>query len=733
MAMSYDFLKTLYADVVSMLSRLVVKRWDLAHARETTETARAFELYRACVLGSRYFYNFATFDVDILQDYLDPATARLAAERTSLIPEIYREDIVRRQAQRVIDGYEERNDYYRMLMGLPSTDTRRYIYVTDHANIDPATPVHELSNEQISQLEMDGTIDRLKELNPDAGYLDYLGPNRIDFVTARLAKPFDILRLGPPTSNRTREMLETEYYKARKFVMVNLFNQKMFPPNSRELYHPFLGLLMITLAVRNTLVPSEADYLNFEEILDSILESYGLLSYFKRFPFTYKRPLVLALDKILANKGTDGVLIDICNIFNFDDFDANRYYLMKTYRKDPDGNVIIDPDNPYNTWELNFVKSDIQEHEIDFNAEDMLSYEEVTNADYLWQLTDEETRDMLKEEYNLMMSKYISVDACFDVTMLTFEVCCFINMVLWSRSNLQQITISNHYATAGTSNIWTMLVFLLAAMAKKANFDGNIVYEPEAIAEIMRFNYGDIQEELQTIIEKYTLQIDVADGTQVVPGFDTIALDRPLGYIDGMDAAKIYVRNRDLYEAILQEMASTQDYRQYQALVELRDTLFFSASEEVSFTKTDGTHASTYYEMLQDMDPRITERLDLIEDEDELNEMILYILEKLEDVFNSPELRYLFLNTSNNYNTIISRYLRTAINVFKASSVQLESINIVLYLGDHEPVRVIDYAYKEKHAYIHDVVHIDDEVALHKTIILEDHVMVGDRVYTEYQ
>ena len=732
MPMSYEFLKTLYADVVSMLSRLVVKRWDLAHARETTETARAFELYRACVLGSRYFYNFATFDLDILQGYMDPATARLATEDTNLIPEQYREDIVRRQSQRVIDNYEERNDYYRMLMGLPPVGTRRFIYITGHDNIDPTTPVHQLTNEQISQLEIDGTIARLKEENPDAGYLDYLGPSSIDFVTARLAKPFEILRLGPPTSNRTREMLETEYYKARKFVMVNLFNQKMFPSNSRELYHPFLGLLMITLAVRNTLVPSEADYLNFEEILDSILESYGLLKYFERFPFTYKRPLVLALDKILANKGTDGVLIDICNIFNFDNFDANRYYLMKTYKKDEDGNIIINPDDPYATWELNFVKSDIQEHEIDFNPEDMLSYEEVTNADYLWQLTDEETRDMLQEEYNLMMSKYISVDACFDVTMLTFEVCCFINLVLYSRSNLQQITVSNHYATGGSSTIWTMLIFLLAAMAKKANFDGNIIYEPEQIAEIMRFNYGDIQEELQAIIDKYKLEIDVPVDAQVVPGYDTISLDKPLGYIDGADAAKIYVHNRDLYEAILQEMATTQDYRQYQSLVELRDLLFYSASEEVSFTKTDGTPASTYYDMLQDTDPRIVQRLDAIEDEDELNEVILYILEKLEDTFSSPELKYLFLNTANNYNTIISRYLRTAINVFKASSVQLDSINIILYLGDHEPVRIIDDAYKHKNAYIHDIVHIDDEVALHKTIYIEDHMIVGDRVYTEY-
>lgn len=724
---TYDFLKTLYADVMSMLSKLCVKRYDMARGCETIETARAWELYYACLRGDRYFYNFKYFDLDILQKFLDPATASLCRKDANQIPDEYRAEIVEMQAQRVLETYEEKNEYYRMLMGkLPNDATRKdYIYVTDVEGIDPNTPVHELGFEEIALLETNGRLAQLKEMYPNAGYLDFLGGNAIDLVEARTAKPYEILRLGPPSSNRTREMLENEYHMARRYVMSVINNEAMF--QYRELYYPYIGIIILSIAVRNTLVPNEADYYNFEEILDAILQSYGLLKYFKKFPFTYKQRLVLALDKILMVKGTDGVLVDICKLFAFDNVVANRYYLMKTHMKDADGNIIFTGD-PNQDFDLNFVKADIEEHEIDFNQDDIVSYEEVTNSDYLWQLTPEELTSLKSEDFNLMMSKYIDVEAAFDVTALTFEICCFNNLVLYARNNLQDIRVTNMYATTGYVTVWGMLVFLLAALAQKSNFDGNIVYEPPEIAEIMRFNYGEISEELQAIINKYELAIDV-DNT-LLDDYDTIELAKPAGNNDAFDIIKIYVDNRDLYNAILDEMAITDDIRRYQALSEAKDLLFCSAMEKKSFRMTSGEVASTYREMLDNIDPRMGTYLDNVEDEHELNDIILYILEKLEDTFSSPELKYLYMNTANLYNSLISQYLRIAINVFKASSVQLDSINIFLYVGDHEPIRVIDDAELHRNLVLDDTIHIWDEIATHKTIYMEDYIMMMDKGYT---
>lgn len=725
--MTYEFLQTLYKDVMLMMERIVVKRNDLARENETTETATAFELYYACLTGSRYFYNFGKFDRDILEKYLTPAEVTQCWYDADQIPEKYRASIVEDQSKRVIETFEEKNEYYRMLAGLPRVNDYQWIYVTDYRDIPSDIPIHQLTDEQISHLEIRGKIDELKEKYPDATYLDYLGVNKIDVITARLAKPFEILRLGSPMNAMTQKMFESEYYSSRRYIMATVYNRRMF--TNKTLYDPIIGLLILTLAIRNTLVPNEAEYLNFEEILNAILESYGLLRYFEKFPFTFKRRLVLALDKILQVKGTDGVLVDICRIFSFDNFIANRYFLMKTQPKNIDGDVIFDPDVEKG-YELNFVKANIEDHDINYTEENLMPYESIVNNDYLWQLTDEERRSIMSEDFNLMMTKYIDIEAAYDLSSLTFEVCYFLNLLLQSRDNMIKIRCTNMYATGGSSNVFTMILFLLAGLAKRSGFDGNIIYDPEHIAEILRFDFGNISEELQKIINSYEYQIDVND--KLVPGYTPIKLDRPIGTVNDNRMVEVYVNNRELYDAILKEMHNTTDIRKYIALSNAKECMYISTMEEVNFIKNDGTSANTYYEMLESMDPKLAKKLDSIDrekDANDLDKLLLYILEKLEELFSTEELKYLFLNTPNTYGTLIAKYLRTAINVFKASSVQLESINVFFNVGDSDPIRIIDQKVIHKTINADGYVHVYDDVALHKTIVADDVIMVGDKVY----
>ena len=727
--MTYEFLQSLYDDILLMMKDFVVKRNDLAREAETTETALTFELYYACVTGSRYFYNFKQFDIDILEKYLSPAEVSRCYYEPKLIPENLRSVIVEDQAQRVIDTFEEKNEYYRMLSGLPPLEDHFWIYISDQPGIPSDVPIHQLSVEQISRLEVTGYLDKLKKDNPDKKYLNYLGIHSIDVISARLAKPFEILRIGSPSNALTQKMFEEEYYKARRYIMATLYNRDLF--TNKTLYDPIIGVIMVTLAIRNTLVPNEAEYLNFEEILNAILESYGLLQYFEKFPFTFKKRLVLALDNIIKVKGTDGVLVDICRRFSVDNFTAKRYYLMKTQAKDEDGNVVFSGDIDQD-YDLHFVKAAIEDHDIKYNPDNLVQYEEVVNNDYLWQLTEDERHAIMNEDFNLMMTKYIDIEAAYDLSALTFEVCCFINLLLQSRDNELKIRCTNMYATGGSSNIYTMILFLLAGLAKRANFDGNIVYDAENISEILRFDYGEIQSAIQEIVNKYELQIDVND--QLIPNYQSPpALDKPFGVVNDQRMVDVYVYNRELYNAILEEMKTTTDIRKYEALSNARDCMYYSYMEHKDFTKSDGTYANTYYEMLYDVDPKLAKKLDSLdvkEDANELDKLLIYILEKLEDLFSTPELKYLFLNTPNTYGTLISKYLRTAINVFKASSVQLESINVFFNVGDAEPVRVIDQ--KETHTKLHinEDVYITDEVAFHKTIVVEDYVRTIDKPYT---
>jgi len=725
--LTYDFLESLYADVLSIVKGLVVKRVDLARENETIDTVRAFETYLACVNGTRYFYTFKEYELEILEKYMPKTQAVACHLDANKIPEELREAIVNDQAKYVLDTYVERNEYYRMLIGLPRLDDTQWIYVRNQRDIPRDVPIHQMSIDQISQLEVRGVLDQLKADNPSADYLNYLGVNSVDLIEARLAKPFEILRMGSTTNVRVMDMFQKEYYFARRYIMSTIYHREQI--TTKTLYDPTIGVLMLTLAIRNTLVPDEKAYLNFEEILDAILESYGMLRYFQKFPFTYKQRLVLAMDRLLKVKGTDGVLVDVCKLFSQDDLIANRYFLMKTQPKDIDGNISFTGD-PNQDYRLDFIRAEIQEHDINTQEENRLSYDTVTDNDFLWQLTPEEKEEILLTDFNLMMTKYVDVEVAYEVTSLVFEVCCFINLILYARDNIAKVTMVNTYATSGKCTLFTMMNFLLAAMAKRAHFDGNIVYEPTQIAEIWRFNYDDIEEQVREIVNKYELQIDV--DRVLVEGFD-MELAKPLGRTDSPDILSIYVKNRALFDAILDEMHKTNDIRQYIALSNCKDIFFTSSKERETFIKLDGTYAETYYEMLEDLDPKLARKLDSIEDEDALNGLLVYILEKLEDLFNSDELKYLFLNTPTVYASLIGRYIRMAINVFKASSVQLRSINIFFYLGDRDPIRVIDGKVVHKKYPINEWIHVQDTVSTHKTIFLNEYIAVGDKAYANIE
>lgn len=721
--MTYNFLETLYKDLMTISKTLVVKRQDLAKKNETTETIKAFETYLACLTGTRYFHTFAKYDADILEKYVSKDILGACIRDPEQIPENVRDAVILDQSNRVLETYVEQNDYYRMLMGLPELNDHRWIYVKDDVMVPNDIPVHKLSLEQISYLEVCGTLEQLQRDHPDKKYLHYLGANSIDFVDARLAKPFEILRIDTPANSNTKDTFVSEYYMARRYVMATMYNDKLFA--MKELYDPIMGIIILCLAIRNTMVPTEASYLNFEEILNAILESYGLLQFFERLPFTYKKRLVMALDNILSVKGTDGVLLDLCKIFTYDNMTVNRYYLMKTHAKDDDGEV-VQTGNLDKDYDLGFVKADVRNREIDYTEDNIIGYDTIVNNDYLWQLDANEVKKLREEDFNTYMSKYIDIEAAYDLSALTFEVCYFINLLLDSRDNLMKVRCTNMYSVTGYTNCYTMIIFLLAGLAYRSGFDGNIIYEPAHIAEILKFDFNDVSEELRRVIDSYELEMDV--NQTLLNGFE-FTLDTPSGFENQNTMVDIYLKNKELYDAIVMEMQRTNDYRQYIALSNAKDILFIASMEKKSFRKSDGSSANTYLEMLEDLDFKLANKILSCDDNIELNNLLLYILEKLEELFNREELKYLFMNTPNTSGTLISKYLIKAINVFKASSVQLTSINVFFYLGDTFPIRVIDQSYHHTDRYLNDEVVVEDEIATHKTIVLEDYVNIGDKAY----
>ena len=775
--MQYEYLKALYRDVQKMVDVIEVKRPDLAKANETFETYKAYELYEACLAGDTNILNFE-IDRKTLAQYISADKVPQYINNLLGLPKDIQNIIVNDLSDKVIANYEEKNEYYRMLSGLPELEDKAtdFIYVRNMGMVEHGipedVPVHKLTIEQIDILESYGVLATLKAKYPKKYYLNYLGIHAINALEARRAKDFEILRLGVPDNLKNRETFMGEYYGARRYVLATMYNDKMFY-NSRY-YHATVGIIMLMLAIRNMMVPTESMYLSFEEIIDSILESYGVLQYFKRLPFSYKRKLAIAMDRLLMIKGTDQVLVDLCKLFAYDNLIANRYYLAKVPVRDENGKIKIvrkddgtlDYDKMY---DLKFIKSDISNKDIDFNPEDFIDYETVVSGDPLWQLTDEEEAKFKADGYNIMMSKYISIEAAYELSNLTYETNYFINLLLNNRQNAASIRTTNMYSTSGYTTLYGMLMFLLSAFAKRSGYDGNIVYDPEGVADVYGFDVDELKDVATSVVNNtgnpYTVKgkntkdlsvdtlfqtrgklmqfnynPDITDMKRILELYEIEDIDvsslvpkKPEGSLTTDQFVDIYVTNTNIYRMITEEMKTTTNYKRYEALSQIKKILFTSEYTAKNFTKSDGTLAETYRDMLDDIDPKLGQKLDSIEedDEDELDQLILYILQKLEVMFDSKELKYLFLNTPGVAGTLITKYLRTAIELFKASSVEFSTINIVFEYGDEVPIRVIDRNVLWVKKVTNEDIFIDDEIGFHKYLFLDDFVNVEPKIYIQ--
>ena len=796
--MAYNFFKTIYNDLLYMVKNLTIKREDLARANMTTESNAAWEMYLAAVKGDTNFYNYPTLPAEAIMNSNIPSHLKpLCIENKNYIPEEMRDEIVRLSLPIIIDHYQELNEYYRILNGKPVAGDSIF-YVREYADIPHDIPLHQLGSEYIALLEQRHAIDVLRERYPDRYYLNYLGEKQIDLITAHEAKPFEILYCPYCENERTRESFMTNYHIARRYVMTCCYNKAMF--TERPMYDPFIGFVIISLAIRNTLVPEEADYLTYEEIINACLESYGMLDFFKNLPFSYKKRLVLAMDHLLQYKGTDPVLVDVMKIFKLDDYTVNRYYLLKTHKLDPvtgepvfpkleDGSLDYD-----NMHDFRFLKKDIASEDIVINDDNLLSYDSVVEDDSLWQVNSEEYTRVMREDFNLMMSKYISVDIAYDLTQLLYEVNFFINLILNSRANVAALTTTNMYATDGYSDAYTMIVFMLAAMAKRTGYDGNIIYTPSQIAEIygwdinelddiIREIYADIdagatEEEVHEkfehlgdatdqIIQLYELgdltDLDLLHNKGIIWNFNfsdeartqvnevldefywdikdwnicyeqegvtdnrmELKLEKPIGAVSADRLTNIYLNNTRILKWIDDKIMTVDNLRQHEALVRLKTILFNSANTRSNFMKQDGTYAKTYLDMLEDIDPKLAQKINKSEGDD-LNNLLLYLLEKLERMFDSDDLKYLFINTPGTSLLLLGVYIRRAIELFKASSVQLDAINIILDIGGTdgsplEDIRIITEPWTVKHLHIWDSASTIDEVSFTKILEINDSV-----------
>lgn len=683
---------TIVTELKVIMSNLVVKYEKEAKMYETIDNVRSSDRYISACRGVDTFHTYQFFDIDaiIRAGITDLSLAQRYSQNKFLIPDNKREDIVKQQRKYIIETYVEENNYYRMLIGLPNLEDTEFIYLEDELYLKieaDKKPIHLLDNISIIKLSKMGIIDELKNKYTDKKfkYLDFLGSNKVDLVTARTVKPFTILRMTPSTNIRLYEEFTNIYDLSREYFMSVIYNKSY---GSRfDLYDNYIAMMIMFMTVQKIITNTykygiELDFYD-ESTIKLFFDSYNV-PFVKNVPLEYLRLLTRNLNLLLRFKSTDKVLFDICSLMGFERINIYKYYLIKRHKLDKDGNPIfaykevIDEDNniyliedPERMYELYFQKVNIRERNIALALSEKtnrVDYDQVVLEDpYWWSEDDEVKRQLYEREFNFVETKYLNMNIMYKLTEMLFEVIYIFRMLVDKKDQTFHIDLEfPRIFERKKVNFFVTTMFLCALICKRNKLRGEIISTPSKVLSLQGFNF---KADFKTIREY------IRDNSEYLDQ-KILKFIEDLDIVTVSDVNRLYSNIRDLNDFIVDKMSRTRNLKEYRAYRKIFDSLMVVEESKELYMKSDGTIATTFLDYLSDIDPDLVTVVETT-DEDKVPELIDHVLSRLNAKV--TELKYLYI-LNDSKNTILDSIL-SLIKFFKSYTVDISSFGIIYLMN----------------------------------------------------
>ena len=589
-----------FDELLRISSNLVWKNPTKARDNESPDNSIEVEQYILAVQGKLTFELVHKFDIEpLIEAGMDEETAILCSDNAFRIPEDLRDICVKKQIEYILSTYEEQNDYYRMLNGLPDKDDMDFVYNTEYPDIcDDDVPIHTLSIDKLYHLESYGYLDKVIQENPTKEYLKHMTNKKIDFYTARNSSDYSILWISSSKyENLLNDFIET-YNQCRNMVMAIYYQKGLESGNSE--YVGFIGLMILF----STIINMNRKFLDAdvsrdfydEDSLRYVYDSYGV-PYFSAIPVEFHKKIVKNMNILISHKGSTRVFYDIFDIFGFDSMSVFEYYLMKIH-KFVDGKPYFacKEDGSYDLEKMyNIVFAKVRLYDDPTtemsNTQNHVTYESITSPDPYW-INDKDLIDKLyNEDYNYIESKYMGIQTTFNLMKIIYESSYFIKMILDNRQLLSTTVVYNN-ATHTDVNIFDIVIYLSALITRKYGFEGNIPINLHEIGKIMGFNFI---EDMTVIKQNITTNDYLKNDTKLLDFLSNMT-------VKSLDSLKVVYDNlSSLRSYIMNKIAETDNVNTYWAYYNLYQTMMYSEYIQSTFVLSDGTTAPSFSELLKDI------------------------------------------------------------------------------------------------------------------------------------
>lgn len=614
---------------------------------------------------------------------------------------------------------------------------RDFKYVTDYYEemygISTKVPIHLIRSyygkQTISLLESIGFLDEIAKANPDKPYLNFLGSKRIDIITARKAKNFEILFLPPTDRDVVSWMFSVTYNGSRDYFVNTVYNYHY--RTIYDYYDNFIGMAIINMAISQLIAKSmqsaiDRDFYD-ETLVRWLFEMYDV-PYSSELPYQTQRRLVKSLNLLIQRKASNQVIYDIASILGYHDVTVYKYYLMKERRFDTDNALVykdtttVEPRIDENgnlinetvlindldkMYDIYFQKVDLKETNFQNALTDTanrVDYDEITLNDPLW-WDDQDTFDEIYGKaskyssedqnmayythYNYMETKYLGITISYKMSEVLYENIMLLRLIFDLKDELEHVTLTLPKITGSLEiSLFDVIVYLCALTCKQYRLTGEILTKHSSILDVMgyitedvdgyrpcdtlRFNFDKLVniESYNEIMKNPSRYLKPNEVAQFENYMSVLTLNQATvkEKIEAFNA--MYTNFKDLGYFIGRKMSESENIYEYRAWRDLYDALYIGQETNEMFQLGEsGETATTYLEYLEVMNPALYNTIVDAPDY-ELYAYIDHTISRMEKIIKEIDSLYVM----NDSNSSMTDYLIKLIKFFKSYTTDLLNV-----------------------------------------------------------
>ena len=758
-----------------LAANTVLKMQDAADKYETEESLREAGLLIACKEGTATLELFPNITKTALNNagIFDDYDVLLYMTNTNKIPADKRKAITDAMVKEYIDTYEEKNTYYRMLHGLPAIGDEDYVEdweIPDGVIINTETPIHMMTSAEISILETYGILESMYEKDPiNHEYMRHLGSKAIDYYFARKANRFDLLYL-PEIEHESIYKMYRNKIDDNKFYVLHAVYSEAFKYGSD--YYDNIMAIFIVIITMIDVISRVHEYIAKKEIFDIrsiqyIFKSFGI-PFFEEIPMRYQTLMIKNLHTLIKYKSTYKCMVDICSLFGFDNISIFKYYLLKQRNIGDDGKYVYatkenGEEDLEKEYTLKFIKmpmnDDINEHIRLGNS--YIDYDELTLMDTSWDGGLDHNlvkNNILKENFNIIRTKYMSIDTSVDMAKTSMQQTYILNMlyndIRDSKGNslLSNLSFKIPYIDQNAKfKLADALTALTALSYIYRDFEDIILTSPTQVLYVNGFNFNADIGTLMSDIKSRGLSTSSNDKPSLNHAISQLeSFQIPEGSILSINEfLSIYKNNIAIREELAEGMrlADSKDLYDvynnlYNALMITELTLNLYKDENGDFYK-DANGDITYTAYLEQNAPLLyaaivkgKEIVDTDSRKQYISNLIDSIVYSVESYLDTDEFNSIFNNLPTVNSDSVKQYMLTVLNFYKSYKVDFVMGSNTVYTMDDmidSYIQLIDKIFMSRNFTRLDNITMSDlysSVKISKSI--KDNISMVDRLYISY-